>query len=144
MDMKKIKRFALLLMMVSLAVNVQAQLEQAVKKIFAGDTVATHPVSLHRDSDSARVANLQKSLEEARLNEANMRMEMEQMRLQMLSADSVKFSQQRQRIDSLRQFTKGSCRRGYPVLSFYKTRRIHSPATGTDDRCCYRRDRKAF
>ena len=105
MDMKKIKRFALLLIMASLAVNVQAQLEQAVKKIFAGDTVATHPVSLHRDSDSARVANLQKSLEEARLNEANMRMEMEQMRLQMLSADSVKFSQQRQRIDSLRQFT---------------------------------------
>ena len=75
MDMKKIKRFTLLLVMVSLAVNVQAQLEQAVKKIFAGDTVATHPVSLHRDSDSARVANLQKSLEEARLNEANMRME---------------------------------------------------------------------
>ena len=107
MDMKKIKRFALLLIMASFAVNVQAQLEQAVKKIFAGDTVATHPTSLRRDSDSARVANLQKSLEEARLNEANMRMEMEQMRLQMLSADSVKFSQQRQRIDSLRQFTKG-------------------------------------
>ena len=147
MDMKKIKRFALLLIMASLAVNVQAQLEQAVKKIFAGDTVATHPVSLHRDSDSARVANLQKSLEEARLNEANMRMEMEQMRLQMLSADSVKFSQQRQRIDSLRQFTKG-----IPVVAegdtlfylFYKTGRIHSPATGTDDRCRYRRDRKAF
>ena len=107
MDMKKIKRFTLLLVMVSLAVNVQAQLEQAVKKIFAGDTVATHPVSLHRDSDSARVANLQKSLEEARLNEANMRMEMEQMRLQTMAADSVKLSQQRQRIDSLRQFTKG-------------------------------------
>ena len=107
MDMKKIKRFALLLIMASFAVNVQAQLEQAVKKIFAGDTVATHPTSLRRDSDSARVANLQKSLEEARLNEANMRMEMEQMRLQMLSADSVKLSQQRQRIDSLRQFTKG-------------------------------------
>ena len=107
MDMKKIKRFALLLIMASFAVNVQAQLEQAVKKIFAGDTVATHPVSLHRDSDSARVANLQKSLEEARLNEANMRMEMEQMRLQTMAADSVKLSQQRQRIDSLRQFTKG-------------------------------------
>jgi len=107
MDMKKIKRFALLLMMVSLAVNVQAQLEQAVKKIFARDTVATHPTSLRRDSDSARVANLQKSLEEARLNEANMRMEMEQMRLQTMAADSVKLSQQRQRIDSLRQFTKG-------------------------------------
>ena len=105
MDMKKIKRFALLLIMASFAVNVQAQLEQAVKKIFAGDTVATHPTSLRRDSDSARVANLQKSLEEARLNEANMRME--QMRLQTMAADSVKLSQQRQRIDSLRQFTKG-------------------------------------
>ena len=105
--MKKIKRFALLLIMASFAVNVQAQLEQAVKKIFAGDTVATHPTSLRRDSDSARVANLQKSLEEARLNEANMRMEMEQMRLQTMAADSVKLSQQRQRIDSLRQFTKG-------------------------------------
>ncbi|MFT0323674.1 mechanosensitive ion channel family protein [Bacteroides thetaiotaomicron] len=93
--------------MASFAVNVQAQLEQAVKKIFAGDTVATHPTSLRRDSDSARVANLQKSLEEARLNEANMRMEMEQMRLQTMAADSVKLSQQRQRIDSLRQFTKG-------------------------------------
>ena len=107
MDMKKIKRFALLLIMASFAVNVQAQLEQAVKKIFAGDTVATHPTSLRRDSDSARVANLQKSLEEARLNEANMRMEMEQMRLQTMAADSVKLSQQRQRIDSLRQVTKG-------------------------------------
>ena len=107
MDMKKIKRFALLLIMASFAVNVQAQLEQAVKKIFAGDTVATHPTSLRRDSDSARVANLQKSLEEARLNEANMRMEMEQMRLQTMAADSVKLSQQRQRIDSLRQFTQG-------------------------------------
>ena len=107
MDMKKIKRFALLLIMASFAVNVQAQLEQAVKKIFAGDTVATHPTSLRRDSDSARVANLQKSLEEARLNEANLRMEMEQMRLQTMAADSVKLSQQRQRIDSLRQFTKG-------------------------------------
>ncbi len=107
MDMKKIKRFALLLIMASFAVNVQAQLEQAVKKIFAGDTVATHPTSLRLDSDSARVANLQKSLEEARLNEANMRMEMEQMRLQTMAADSVKLSQQRQRIDSLRQFTKG-------------------------------------
>ena len=88
MDMKKIKRFALLLIMASFAVNVQAQLEQAVKKIFAGDTVATHPTSLRRDSDSARVANLQKSLEEARLNEANMRMEMEQMRLQTMAARS--------------------------------------------------------
>lgn len=91
MDMKKIKRFVLLLIMAFLAVNVQAQLEQAVKNIFAGDTIATHPVPLHRDSDSVRVANLQKSLEEARLNEANMRLEMEEMKLQMFAADSVRY-----------------------------------------------------
>lgn len=96
-----------MLLVSSFAMGVQAQLEQAVKKIFAGDTIAeTHP-ALKRDSDSAYVAGLQKTLEESRLNEANMRMEMEQMKLQMASADSVKYAQQRQRIDSLRQFTKG-------------------------------------
>lgn len=96
-----------MLLVSSFAMGAHAQLEQAVKKIFAGDTIAeTHP-ALKRDSDSAYVAGLQKTLEESRLNEANMRMEMEQMKLQMASADSVKYAQQRQRIDSLRQFTKG-------------------------------------
>ncbi len=105
--MNRMKKMVLVLLMSLGAMGAQAQLEQAVKKIFAGDTIAeTHP-ALKRDSDSAYVANLQKTLEEARLNEANMRMEMEQMKLQMATADSVKYAQQRQRIDSLRQFTKG-------------------------------------
>lgn len=107
MEINRIKRLVLVLLVSSFAMGAQAQLEQAVKKIFAGDTIAeTHP-ALKRDSDSAYVAGLQKTLEESRLNEANMRMEMEQMKLQMASADSVKYAQQRQRIDSLRQFTKG-------------------------------------
>ncbi|WP_279122762.1 mechanosensitive ion channel family protein [Bacteroides acidifaciens] len=107
MEMNRMKKMVLVLLMSLGAMGAQAQLEQAVKKIFAGDTIAeTHP-ALKRDSDSAYVANLQKTLEEARLNEANMRMEMEQMKLQMATADSVKYAQQRQRIDSLRQFTKG-------------------------------------
>lgn len=107
MKKNKIKRLVLVLLVSSFAMGAQAQLEQAVKKIFAGDTIAeTHP-ALKRDSDSAYVAGLQRTLEESRLNEANMRMEMEQMKLQMASADSVKYAQQRQRIDSLRQFTKG-------------------------------------
>lgn len=105
--MNRMKKMVLALLMSLGAIGAQAQLEQAVKKIFAGDTIAeTHP-ALKRDSDSAYVANLQKTLEEARLSEANMRMEMEQMKLQMATADSVKYAQQRQRIDSLRQFTKG-------------------------------------
>lgn len=107
MEINRMKKMVLVLLMSLGAIGAQAQLEQAVKKIFAGDTIAeTHP-ALKRDSDSAYVANLQKTLEEARLNEANMRMEMEQMKLQMATADSVKYAQQRQRIDSLRQFTKG-------------------------------------
>ena len=107
MKKNRIKRSLLVLFFSFLAIGAQAQLEQAVKKIFAGDTIAGTHTALMRDSDSAYVENLQRTLEEARLNEANMRMEMEQMRLQMASADSVKFAQQRQRIDSLRQFTKG-------------------------------------
>ena len=107
MEINKIKRLVLILLMSFATIGVQAQLEQAVKKIFAGDSITGVHASMKQESDSAYVANLQKTLETARLNEANMRMEMEQMKLQMAAADSVKYAQQRQRIDSLRQFTKG-------------------------------------
>ena len=121
------KRLVLLLIVLLGTTGVRAQLGEAVKKIFAGDSVTTvHNTPLNRDSDSVYVANLQKSLEAARLNEANMRMEMEQMKLQMAAVDSVKYARQRQRIDSLR----------YLILSFYQTWRIHSPATCANDRCC--------
>ena len=63
--------------------------------------------AVRNDSDSVRMADMKKKLEEARLSEANMRMEMEQMRLKAFAADSVKLAQQRARIDSLRQFTPG-------------------------------------
>ena len=76
------KRIMLVLLMSFGAMGAQAQLEQAVKKIFAGDTITGGHVPLKRDSDSIHLVNMQKSLEEARLNEANMRMEMEQMKLQ--------------------------------------------------------------
>ena len=107
MEINKIKRLVLILLMSFATIGVQAQLEQAVKKIFAGDSITGVHASMKQESDSAYVANLQKTLETARLNEANMRMEMEQMKLQMAAADSVKYAQQRQRIDSLCQFTKG-------------------------------------
>ena len=100
-------RLELILLMSFATIGAQAQLEQAVKKIFAGDSITGVHASMKQGSDSAYVANLQKTLETARLNEANMRMEMEQMKLQMAAADSVKYARQRQRIDSLRQFTKG-------------------------------------
>ena len=95
MEINKIKRSLLVLFLSFLAIGAQAQLEQAVKKIFAGDTITNGHVPLKRDSDSIHLADMRKSLEEARLNEANMRMEMEQMKLQMATADSVKYVQQR-------------------------------------------------
>ena len=107
MEINIIKRLVLILLMSFATIGAQAQLEQAVKKIFAGDSITGVHASMKQGSDSAYVANLQKTLETARLNEANMRMEMEQMKLQMAAADSVKYARQRQRIDSLRQFTKG-------------------------------------
>ena len=81
-------------------------LGKAVREILTGDSVATR-TAVRNDSDSVRMADMKKELEEARLSEANMRMEMEQMRLKAFAADSVKLAQQRARIDSLRQFTPG-------------------------------------
>lgn len=63
------------------------------------------PDSVHQQPDSLQL--LRESLREARLNEASMRMELEQVKLSMITADSLKLAQQQQRIDSLRQFTQG-------------------------------------
>lgn len=53
------------------------------------------------------VAALRDSLETSRLIEANMLMELEQLRFQMASGDSLKRDEQRRRIDSLRVTTVG-------------------------------------
>ena len=58
-------------------------------------------------SDSVTVGNLMDSLEAARINEANLRMEIEHLRFLHFSADSLKRDEQRRRIDSLRQSTNG-------------------------------------
>jgi small-conductance mechanosensitive channel len=103
--MKKNRLFGLLLFLL-VTHNMCAQLGKAVREILTGDSVATR-TAVRNDSDSVRMADMKKELEEARLSEANMRMEMEQMRLKAFAADSVKLAQQRARIDSLRQFTPG-------------------------------------
>ena len=103
--MKKNRLFGLLLFLL-VTNNMCAQLGKAVREILTGDSVATR-TAVRNDSDSVRMADIKKELEEARLSEANMRMEMEQMRLKAFAADSVKLAQQRARIDSLRQFTPG-------------------------------------
>ncbi len=103
--MKKNRLFSLLLFLL-VANSMFAQLGKAVREILTGDSAVTH-ITVRNDSDSIRMANMKRELEEAHLNEANMRMEMEQLRLKAFAADSVKLAQQKARIDSLRQFTPG-------------------------------------
>uniref|UniRef100_UPI0005C91964 mechanosensitive ion channel family protein n=2 Tax=Bacteroides TaxID=816 RepID=UPI0005C91964 len=50
---------------------------------------------------------IKEDLETSRLNEANLRMEIEQMKLKYDAADSLKLAKQRLRIDSLRRMTPG-------------------------------------
>lgn len=85
-------------------------------------------------TDSALIVALKDSLENARINEVNTRMELEQLKFSMLSADSLKREEQRIRIDSLREFTAG-----IPVVveedslfEFYSKRGGYSPQQRAD------------
>lgn len=118
--------FCMLFLSVS---GVSAQVVEKVLDIFAGDSLSA-PVAVSAvDSDSVRLTKVQEELAAVRLNEANLRMEIEQMKLTAYAADSVKRTRQKQRIDSLRQVTQG-----VPVIVdddtlfyFYAKRGGHTP-----------------
>ena len=104
--MRGIRALWLMLMLLT-ADGVSAQLVEKVLRVIEGDSLV--PVTtIKADSDSAvSLSAIKQELEAARLNEANLRMEMEQLRLASYAADSVKHLQQKQRIDSLRKVTPG-------------------------------------
>lgn len=83
-----------------------AQLVEKVLDVFNDDTLGT-VVAQRADTDSIHLLKMKEDLEVARLNEANFRMEIEQMRLKYDAADSLKLAKQRLRIDSLRRMTTG-------------------------------------
>lgn len=83
-----------------------AQLVEKVIDALENDSL-TAASAAEPDSERLTLSALQQELEAARLNEANLRMEMEQMKLAGYAADSLKRVQQRLRIDSLRQVTPG-------------------------------------
>ena len=114
------------------AIAVNAQILNKVESLLKRDT-AVHATNVKAAStvmsDSARIAELQRELEQVRLQEANARMEMESMKLG-LSADSVRLAMQRHHIDSLKKVTKG-----VPLvvdedtlLYFYTNRGGYTPA----------------
>ena len=110
----KLQRIFIISLLLLCTVNVRAQIVDAVRGIFhteseqpaVADTIQPGVETVNQDS--LLVVQLQQSLEEAKLNEANLRMEFEQFKLNLLVSDSLKRYKQWQRIDSLRRTTKGS------------------------------------
>lgn len=103
--MKKFRLFCLCLLCLP-AVGVSAQVMDKVLDILGTDSLSA-VAGVKTDTDSVTLDKVREELAAARLNEANLRMEIEQMRLVTYAADSVKLARQKQRIDSLRHQTKG-------------------------------------
>ena len=95
--------FGLLLLFAS---GASAQLVEKVLDILNEDTLGTM-VAQKSDTDSLHLLKIKEDVETSRLNEANLRMEIEQMKLKYDAADSLKLAKQRLRIDSLRRMTPG-------------------------------------
>ena len=103
--MKGIRALCLWLLLLP-AGGASAQLVEKVLDVFNDDTLGI-VVAQRADTDSVHLLKMKEDLEVARLNEANLRMEIEQMRLKYDAADSLKLAKQRLRIDSLRRMTPG-------------------------------------
>jgi len=105
-----------------------AQLVEKVIDALENDSL-TAASAAEPDSGLVALSALRQELEAARLNEANLRMEMEQMKLAGYAADSLKQVQQRRRIDSLRQVTPGVpvVVEGDTLFCLYAKRGGHTP-----------------
>lgn len=109
--------------------NVSAQVVEKVFDILGRDSLSVQRNITVSDSDSIRLVDIQAELAASKLNEANLRMEVEQMKLAAFVADSLKLAKQKHRIDSLRIVTQG-----IPVVVdndtlfyFYAKRGGHTP-----------------
>lgn len=89
-------RLHFLLVFFLFALTSSAQLRRAAEGFFSSDTLAKSSETVRTDSDSVRIAALEASLAESRLNEANMRMELEQARFKLYTGDSIELSRLRQ------------------------------------------------
>lgn len=118
--------FWLLLLPVS---GASAQLVEKVLHILDEDSLRAAS-AVRADSDSAvQLSVIKQELEASRLNEANLRMEVEQLKLAGFAADSVKLAQQKLRIDSLRKVTPGVpvVVEGDTLFYLYAKRGGHTP-----------------
>ena len=124
----KLQRVLILCLWVLSTVSVRAQISNAIREIFqtesetisVADSTRTNAEEVDQNSllvsqlkqllEEAKLneENLRMKFEEAKLSEANLRMEFEQFKLNILTSDSIKRQKQRQHIDSLRRTTHGS------------------------------------
>lgn len=105
--MNKFRLFSFCLLL-ALPLALPAQVVDKVLNMLETDSLPVATMATKADSDSLKLAAMREELAAARLNEANLRMEIEQMRLVAYAADSVKLARQKQRIDSLRHQTQGA------------------------------------
>ncbi len=102
------KKILLFILFLGTVTTGQAQIREAVNKILGRDTVAARAAMQEEDTTLLFILNLQKELESIRLKKKNMQAEMEDLRFNLLSADSLKLDKLRIEIDSLRSSTQGS------------------------------------
>ena len=100
------KRIFLIITALLIVMNTQAQLQKAIQQIFEKDSIVASSTTINQDSE--KVEKIRKELEEARLSEANMQLQIEQMKLKYDSSDSTKYAAQKAKIDSLRNITHGA------------------------------------
>ena len=109
-----LQRVFILCLLAFCSINMKAQISDAILGVFQGKSDSVMVADSARldaevvNQDSLQVVQLQQLLEEAKLNEANLRMEFEQYKLSIVGRDSIKRHKQRQLIDSLRRTTHGS------------------------------------
>ena len=109
-----LQRVFILCLWVFFTISGRAQISDAILEVFQGKndsvivTDSAHLDAATINQDSLQVIQLQQLLEESKLSEANLRMEFEQFKLNVLGSDSIKRRKQQQLIDSLRQITHGS------------------------------------
>ena len=110
----KTQRVIILCLCLFSLIQVRAQISETILDIIQGKvdsaivTDSSHIETEIINQDSLLVVQLQQMLEESKLSEANLRMEFEQFKLNVLASDSIKRRRQRLLIDSLRHTTHGS------------------------------------
>lgn len=85
--------------------NANAQQNNIINAIFAERDTTLHDTIAAQQADSIKFAEMQQALEESRVTEMNLRMEMEALRTATSITDSLKRAEQKHRIDSLRSLT---------------------------------------